>query len=70
MKTSLVALLAFVSGAAAGNTQLVVGQNYANEWQAFQTSIKTPAGISLYGDIYDGMLNTDSIDILESYSGR
>lgn len=53
-----------------GGTAFLVGQNYADEWAAFQTGTgKTPAGISVYGDIWSGALNSDSDPFLSSYAG-
>ncbi|KAI0192736.1 hypothetical protein EV127DRAFT_490939 [Xylaria flabelliformis] len=51
-----------------GHTYLNVGQNYLNEWQGFQSGVKKPAGISVYGNIYDGALNSDSVNLLASYA--
>ena len=52
-----------------GSTFFIVGQNYANEWQDFATGTgKTPAGISVYGDIWSGALNSDSVDSLSTYA--
>ena len=45
-----------------------VGQNYEVEWQGFAKAIKTPAGISVYGDIYSGALNPDSQNLLATYA--
>lgn len=45
-----------------------VGQSYGDEWQAFASAIKKPAGISLYGDIYSGALNSDSQNLLATYA--
>ncbi|GAP91550.1 putative endoglucanase H [Rosellinia necatrix] len=53
----------------AGKTYLNIGQNYASEWDSFASRVKTPAGISVYGDIYGGELNTDSQNILTRYAG-
>lgn len=48
-----------------------IGQNYADEWQGFQSGTgKTPAGISVYGDIYSGALNSDSQNLLSTYAGN
>ncbi len=52
-----------------GSTQFVIGQNYLNEWQDFAEAVKTPAGVSLYGDIWIGALNSDSQQLLEAYAG-
>ncbi|KAI0433098.1 hypothetical protein F5Y09DRAFT_339094 [Xylaria sp. FL1042] len=54
--------------ARAGQTYLNIGQNYANEWDSFASGIKTPAGISVYGDIYNGALNSDSQNLLSHYA--
>ena len=51
-----------------GKTYVIVGQNYLNEWQSFQSSVKTPAGISVYGDIWSGALNSDSQNLLNHYA--
>lgn len=53
-----------------GKTYVNIGQNYFNEWEGFATAIKTPAGISVYGDIYAGALNPDSVDLLSRYAGQ
>ncbi|KAI1428173.1 hypothetical protein F5Y12DRAFT_78866 [Xylaria sp. FL1777] len=53
----------------AGQTYFNVGQNYANEWNGFQSGVKKPAGISVYGNIYDGTLNSDSQNLLATYAG-
>ncbi|KAL9611834.1 MAG: hypothetical protein Q9167_003527 [Letrouitia subvulpina] len=53
-----------------GKTYVNIGQNYFNEWEDFATAIKTPAGISVYGDIYGGALNPDSVDLLSRYAGQ
>ena len=59
------------SNSSSSGTFFNVGQNYADEWQAFQSGTgKTPAGISVYGDIYSGALNSDSINILPTYAGK
>ncbi|KAL9084694.1 MAG: hypothetical protein Q9165_007942 [Trypethelium subeluteriae] len=52
----------------AGQTYISIGQNYLNEWQSFQSGIKSPAGISTYGDIWSGALNSDSQDLLAGYA--
>ena len=52
----------------AGQTLFNVGQNYINEWNGFASAIKVPAGISVYGDIYSGALNSDSRTLLQQYS--
>lgn len=52
----------------AGQTIMNIGQNYVNEWDAFASAVKTPSGISVYGNIYDGALNTDSQTLLSSYA--
>ncbi|KAI9655358.1 MAG: hypothetical protein M1821_005505 [Bathelium mastoideum] len=52
-----------------GQTYLSIGQNYLDEWQSFQSSIETPAGISVYGDIWSGALNSDSQNLLSGYAG-
>ena len=51
-----------------GSTFVNIGQNYLTEWQGF-SRIKTPAGISVYGDIYSG-LNSDSVELLEAYAAE
>ena len=52
-----------------GTTFFNIGQNYFDEWQAFATGTGiTPAGISVYGDIYSGALNSDSVNLLSSYA--
>ena len=61
-------IAAFV-GTAAAATQFSVGQNYFDEWQDFQSGIETPAGVSVYGDIYSGALNSDSESLMKSYTG-
>ena len=53
----------------AGQTLFNVGQNYVDEWNAFASAIKTPSGISVYGDIYSGALNSDSQTLLQQYAG-
>ena len=45
-----------------------IGQNYVDEWQAFATAIRKPAGISVYGDIYSGALDSDSQTLLAEYA--
>lgn len=75
---SLVVLLCASAAVAApaiskrdGSTAFLVGQNYADEWAAFQSGTrKTPAGISLYGDIWSGALNSDSTTFLPSYASQ
>ena len=52
-----------------GSTQFVIGQNYLNEWQSFESGVKTPAGVSLYGDIWTGALNPESQELLADYAG-
>lgn len=64
------ASLAPRQGPAAGQTYVNIGQNYFSEWEGFATTIKTPAGISVYGDIYAGALNPDSVDLLSRYAGQ
>lgn len=49
-------------------TYLNIGQNYVDEWNSFSSEVKVPAGISVYGDIYDGILNPDSQTLLEAYA--
>ena len=51
-----------------GKTILNIGQNYADEWDGFASGDKIPAGISVYGDIYSGGLNSDSKTLLQQYS--
>lgn len=51
-----------------GSTQFLIGQNYLNEWRGFESGVQTPAGISLYGDIWTGALNTDSQELLAAYA--
>lgn len=53
----------------AGQTYLNIGQNYANEWDAFASAVKTPAGISVYGNIYDGALTSAAQTLLSQYAG-
>ncbi|KAF9887173.1 hypothetical protein FE257_010427 [Aspergillus nanangensis] len=53
----------------AGSTVVSIGQNYDDEWHAFADSVKTPSGISFYGNIYDGALNSDSQTLLADYAG-
>lgn len=53
----------------AGQTLFNLGQNYIDEWNDFASKIKTPAGISVYGDIYSGALNGDSQTLLKQYAG-
>lgn len=52
----------------AGSTQFLIGQNYLNEWRGFESGVQTPAGISLYGDIWTGALNPDSQELLSTYA--
>ncbi|KAH8167403.1 hypothetical protein CIB48_g821 [Xylaria polymorpha] len=52
----------------AGQTIFNVGQNYVDEWNGFQSRVKKPSGISLYGNIYDGTLNSDSQNLLAQYA--
>ena len=54
--------------AAASGIFFNVGQNYEVEWQSFADAIKTPAGISVYGDIYSGALDPDSQNLLSIYA--
>ncbi|KAJ3562448.1 hypothetical protein NP233_g9563 [Leucocoprinus birnbaumii] len=55
----------------AGQTYFVIGQNYEAEWNAFASGTgKTPAGISVYGDIYSGALNSDSVSMLADYASK
>lgn len=55
----------------ASQTYLVVGQNYENEWNGFASGTgKTPAGISVYGDVYTGALNSDSQTMLADYASK
>ncbi|KAI0814658.1 hypothetical protein GGR55DRAFT_441433 [Xylaria sp. FL0064] len=54
--------------ARASQTYLNIGQNYANEWDSFASGLRTPAGISVYGDIYSGALNSDSQNLLAHYA--
>ena len=51
-----------------GSTFVNIGQNYLDEWNSFASGVKTPAGISVYGNIYDGALNSDSQTLLASYA--
>ncbi|KXN84666.1 Beta-1,3-xylanase TXYA [Leucoagaricus sp. SymC.cos] len=54
-----------------GRTYFVVGQNYEPEWNGFASGTgKTPAGISVYGDIYRGALNSDSQAMLADYASK
>lgn len=55
--------------ARAGQTYFNIGQNYANELASFESSVKKAAGVSVYGNIYDGTLNSDSQDLLATYAG-
>ena len=75
MKSIQVLALAFVALVSAaplekraGQTSVVIGQNYLDEWQSFQSGVKTPAGISTYGDIWSGALNSDSQNLLSAYA--
>ena len=52
----------------AGVINFVVGQNYIDEWDAFKSALVTPAGISTYGDIWSGALNSDSQTLLSTYA--
>ncbi|KAI1317246.1 hypothetical protein F5Y16DRAFT_419819 [Xylariaceae sp. FL0255] len=52
-----------------GQTYVNIGQNYVDEWNSFASGVKKPAGISVYGDIYSGALNSDSVTLLSSYAG-
>ncbi|KAI9839783.1 MAG: hypothetical protein M1837_002022 [Sclerophora amabilis] len=86
MHLSSVALLgAFISGVvgapspsnvaprqygSGGKTFVNIGQNYHSEWAGFEQNIKTPAGISLYGGIYEGALNPESQDLLKRYAAE
>ena len=52
-----------------GSTFFNIGQNYADEWQGFVAGTGvTPAGISVYGDIWSGTLNPDSVNLLSTYA--
>ena len=52
----------------AGGINFVVGQNYIDEWDAFKSALVMPAGISTYGDIWSGALNSDSQTLLSTYA--
>jgi hypothetical protein len=53
----------------AGSTQFIIGQNYLNEWRGFESGVRKPAGISLYGDIWGaGGLNPESQELLAAYA--
>ena len=51
-----------------GQTFINIGQNYHREWHGFASHVKTPAGISVYGDIWSGALNPDSQSLLTKYA--
>ena len=52
----------------AGSTIVNIGQNYFDEWNSYASAVKTPSGISVYGDIYSGALNSDSQNLLSQYA--
>ena len=54
----------------AGSTIFNIGQNYVSEWNSFASAVKTPSGISVYGDIYSGALNSDSQILLSQYAAN
>lgn len=67
----LVSFLSFAfGGLAAAQTNVVIGQNYLDEWNGFTNKAQLPAGISLYGNIFDGTLNADSQELLEAYAAE
>ena len=49
---------------------MIVGQNYWDEWTSFASAMGTPAGISVYGELFQGTLNMDSQDMLSKYAAK
>ena len=48
-----------------GKTLSLIGQNYLPEYQGYISGTGiTPAGCSIYGEIYTGLLDTDSVSLL------
>ena len=47
-----------------GKTIVDIGQESAAEWNTFAKAVKQPAGVSVYGELYDGALHPKSADVL------